>query len=148
MMTKVFFAEHILAYRREMAETVRQVIRENYVAGVKTYIGAEPFLAQADLLPPPEIETIFLDCYEGHPDDQVMMAIADDFGIISVYVAIKDDIGNVIESGGADAFGAGSQCWSYTATVPVPAGTHVIVLAAATDCLGGVGALRASKTVR
>ena len=34
----------------------------------------------------------------------------------------------------------------YVITVPVPSGTHVIVRAAAIDCLGSVGVCSAGKT--
>jgi len=114
---------------------------------VNLHTGAEPPLAQADLLPPPRIEAIALDFYQGKVGDEVMLAISDDFGLVSVYVVIQDERGNLIESGNADAFEAGSACWSYIATVPVESGTRVIVHAAATDCLGGVGALRTGTTI-
>jgi hypothetical protein len=146
-MTKVFFPRSMGDYRREMAESVRQVIKENFIAGVKTYVGEEPPLAAPDLLPPPKIETIFLDIYHGQVDEEIMMAISDDFGIASVQIILRDEKGNVIEGGQADPFCESPDCWSDVTTVPVPSGTHVIVRAAATDCLGGVGVCSAGKTI-
>jgi hypothetical protein len=141
-MTKIYFANSILDYRQDMAEAVRQLIRENYIGGVKPFIGDDPRLSQPDLLPPPRIEAIELHFYQGRVDDQVMLCVTSDFGLASVSVVIMDGQGNLIERGEADPISASAECWSYVARVDVPAGTSVTVQAAAVDRLGGAGTLR------
>lgn len=146
-MTKIYFANSILDYRQDMAETVRQLIRENYIGGVKPFIGDDPRLSQPDLLAPPRVEAIELHFYQGQVDDQVMLWVTSDFGLACVSVAILDEQGNVIERGEADPFPDSDEYWSYVAQVAVPAGTSVIVQAAAIDCLGAAGSLRTQTII-
>ena len=146
-MTKIHFASSVLRYRQEMAETVRQVIRENFIGGVKTFTSRDPLLSGPEFLPPPRIEAIELSFYQGQVDDQVMLWISSDLGLADVGVVILDHEGNVIERGEADPFPESDECWSYVCRVPVPAGTSVTVHAAAIDCLGGVGSLWAQATI-
>ena len=138
-MTKVILSESLLDYRREMAEIVRQTVKENYIAGVKTFHSGERFPAQVDLLPPPKIEMIELTSYKGQVGDLILLATSDDFGMMNLHVVIQDDQGNLIESGDAAQFEDCSDCWDYMATASLPSGTSVIVSAVATDCLWGVG---------
>ena len=146
-MTKVYFASSVLDYRQDMAETVRQVIQEKFIAGVKTFTSRDPLLSGPDLLPPPRIEVIELNFYQGQVDDEIMLWISSDFGLARVGVVIMDEQGNVIERGEAEPFSESAEYWSYVAEVPVPSGTFVIVQAAAIDCLGGVGVLRTVGTI-
>ena len=74
-MTKVLCDESVFDYQREMAETVREVIRSQYIAGVKVWNSGEPPLAHTDLLPPPMIEAIGLMVYEGKVDDLIFVAV-------------------------------------------------------------------------
>ena len=146
-MTKVYFASSVLDYRRDMAETVRQLIRENFIAGVKRFMGDDPRISQPDLLPPPRVEAIELSFYQGRVDDEVMLWVSSDLGLAHVGVVIMDEQGNVIERGEALPFPESDECWSYAACVALPAGTTVTVHAAAVDCLGAVGRLRAHATI-
>ena len=146
-MTKVFLSESVLKYRREMAEAVSQTIKGSFIDGVKTYRGEEPPLAHLDLLPPPKIEIIELSCYQGKPDDLIFLATSNDFGIWNVHIVVRDEAGNVIESGDAAPFEDAPDCWDYMVTVSVPAGTHVTVCAAATDQFWNVGTARMVGTV-
>jgi len=138
-MTKVFLSASVLKYRKEMAEAVSQTIKESFIQGVKTYRGEESPLAHPDLLPPPKIEIIELSCYQGKPGDLILLATSEDFGIWNVHIVIRDEAGNVVESGDAAPFEDAPDCWDYMTTTSVPAGTHVTVSAAATDQLLNVG---------
>jgi hypothetical protein len=149
-MTKVLCDESVFDYQREMAETVREVIRSQYIAGVKVWDireCGEPPLAHADLLPPPTIEAIALMVYEGKVDDLIFVATSSDFGVWQVHVTIMDHRGNLIESGNAFEDPIGSGEWFYFGKVAVPSGTTVTVHVAATDRLGGVGALSTETTI-
>lgn len=146
-MTKVILSESVLKYRREMAEALSQTIKESFIEGVKTFRGEEPPLAHPDLLPPPQIEVIELSCYQGKPGDLIFLATSDDFGLWNLHVVIRDEAGNVLESGDAAPFEDSPDCWDYMATVPVPAGTRVTVSAAATDQFWNVGAACVAATI-
>jgi hypothetical protein len=145
-MTKIYFANSILDYRQDMAETVRQLIQENFISGVKPFIGDDPRISQPDLLPPPRVEAIEFSFYQGRVDDEVMLWVSSDLGLAHVGVVIMDERGNMIECGEAHPFPDSDECWSYTARVTLPPGTPVVVHAAAVDCLGAVGRLRAQAT--
>jgi hypothetical protein len=147
-MTKVFLKESVLKYRREMAERVRETIKEKYIAGVRVWSNEEPPLAQVDLLCPPKIEMIDLMIYEGKVHDLILLVTSDDFGIWNLHVTIMDDKGNVIESGNAfQESDDGLGIWDYFTKVSVLSGTPVIAHATATDRLGGVGTLSADTTI-
>ena len=130
-----------------MAEIVRQTVKENYIAGVKTFYSRERFPVQVDFLPPPKIEMIEATTYKGQVDDMILFATSDDFGMTNLHVVIQDDQGNLIESGDASQFNDCSDCWDYMTTASVPSGTSVIVSAVATDCLWGVGSLSTKMTI-
>jgi hypothetical protein len=140
-MTKIILSEALRDYRREMAEIVRQTVKEKYIAGVKTFYSRGLFMTQTDLLPPPKIEMIEVSTYKGQVDDLILLATSDDFGMTNLRVVIQDDQGNLIESGDAAQFDDCSDCWDYMTTVSVPSGTPVIISVVATDCLWGVGSL-------
>ena len=148
-MTKVILTESLLNYRREMAELVRQTVKESFVEGVKSldFGSEESFLSQPDLLLPPRVEVIELSLYHGQIGDPIFFATSDDFGTWNVHVVIKDDKGNLIESGDASQFEDRAEYWDYLATVAMPAGTSIRVYATAIDGLWGVGAFSQSKTI-
>jgi hypothetical protein len=139
MMTKVILSKALRDYGREMAEIVRQTVKEKYIAGVKTFYSQGLFMAQTDLLSPPKIEMIEVTTYKGQIGDLILLATSDDFGIMNLRIVIKDDQGNLIESGDATQFDDCSDCWDYMATASVRSGTSLIISAVATDCLWGVG---------
>ena len=146
-MTKVILTQALFNYRRGMVALVRKTVRENYIAGVKTYRSPESVLALPHLLPSPKVEVIELTDYQGQIGDPIFFATSDDFGMSNLYVVIRDDQGNVIESGDAAQFDDCSDCWDYRATVAVPPGTSVTVYAIATDSLWGAGALSQGTTI-
>jgi hypothetical protein len=137
-MTKVLITEYFLAYQRGMDEFVRQIVKEKYIAGVKSGGHAEPSWIPADLLPSPKVESLDLDFYEGRVDDIISIYTSDDFGIINLYLILKDENGNLIESGNAIDWPEEPNRWAYITRVTVPAGTSVTVHAAVIDGFGGM----------
>jgi hypothetical protein len=146
-MTKVILSESVLNYRREMAEAVSDTIKASFIDGVKTFVTEERLLTSPELLPSPKIEVIELTNYQGDLGDPIFLATSTDFGIWKLHVVIRDDKGNVIESGDAAPFEDAPDCWEYVATTDVPSGTFVVVYATATDGLWGMGALSTVGTV-
>ncbi len=147
-MTKVILSQSVLNYRREMAEAVSDTIKASFIEGIKTFVTEERLLTTSpELLPSPKIEVIDLTNYKGHIGDPVFLATSADFGIWNLHLVIRDDKGNIIESGNAAPFEDAPDCWEYVATTEVPSGTPVNVYATATDGFWGVGALRTTGTV-
>jgi hypothetical protein len=146
-MTKVFIDASGIVYRKEMAEAVSEIIKRRYIAGVQACGCTEPPLAQVNLMPPPLIETLDLTIYDGQSNNAILITSSDIFGIVNLHVTIIEAAGNVIESGEAVESFEGSGYWGYITAVSVPSGTSVIVHAAATDSLGGVGTRSAGKRV-
>ena len=146
-MTKVFIDAFGIAYRKQIAETVCEIIMGRHIAGVTARGCPEPPLSQVNLMPPPMIEIIDLTIYEGNVNDLILLAASDLFGIWNVHLTISDDQGNIVESGDAVEEPVGSGIWKYFANIAIPSSTSVIVHAAATDSLGGVGTLRTGRTI-
>jgi hypothetical protein len=88
-----------------------------------------------------------VDIWKEQEEGLIQINTFDDFGIINVHVTIRTAEGDFVDSGDAIEEPEGSGFWAYIATISVPSGTSVIVYATATDCLGGVGALSADKTM-
>ena len=139
-MTKVYLTQSILDYRREMRQAVSRTIKARFIEGLKTFPSAEPAWVDQEFLPPPRIETIEPTCYNGKIEDPIFLITSADLGVANLYVVIRDDQGNVIESGNATPFEDCPDYWDYLATVSVPSGTRVTIYAAATDTYWGVGA--------
>ena len=133
---------NLLEYQQDMKEALRQVVQHNYIKGIQ---GPERLdlrerrLVLEDVLPPPEIQLISLDLYEGQGDDFIGIDAYHEFGIDLMQVTILDDQGNLIEEGGADPYEDRPNLWSFFPEVHVPLGTSVIAHVTAIDCLGGVG---------
>jgi hypothetical protein len=146
-MTKLLFSEYSLLYQMEMGELVRKVVKEKFIAGVKSGGQGEPAWIPADLLPAPKVESFDFSIYEGDENDLIWLNTSDDFGIYSVYVVIKDGKGKLIEKGEAYAWPDEPNRWGYLATACVPDGTTVTVQALVVDTLGGVGSRSERITV-
>ena len=142
-MTKVFIHPDLLAYQQGMKEILRQVVQYHFVDGVPQpeRVDVETCILREDVLPPPEIELIFVDtCQEEEGEqDYITAQVYTDFGPASVHVAIRDDKGNQIESGEMCPFPNHPNLWDYLPGVRVPRGTDVIVEVTAMDCMGGIG---------
>jgi hypothetical protein len=146
-MTRVILSESVLSYRREMAEAVSDTIKASFIDGVKTFVTEERFLTSPEFLPSPKIEVIELTNYQGNIGDLIFLVASTDFGIWNLHVVIRDDQGNIIESGNAAPFEDAPDCWEYVVTTEVPSGTPVTVYATATDGFWGVGALRTTGMI-
>jgi len=86
----------------DMKEILRQVVQYNFVDGVPQpeRVDPEACILRDDVLPPPDIELIFVDTYQEQEGERdiITAQVYTDFGAASVHVAIRDDKGNRIES--------------------------------------------------
>ena len=137
-MTKLYFSEDSLVYQMEMAELVRHVVKEKFIAGVKSGGGVEPSWLPADLLPPPKIENLDLCMYQGGVNDVISIQTSDDFGIVNIYLVLQDENGNLIESGNAFDWPEEPNHWAYLTRASIPSGTSVTVHAAVIDGFGNM----------
>lgn len=92
-------------------------------------------LCVGDYLNAPTIENLDISAYKGKVGDQILITTHDDVGVIRVKVELATTDGTSIESGQAIELGAGN--WAYIATVPVAAGTDIVIEAQAFDRPGG-----------
>jgi hypothetical protein len=83
-----------------------------------------------DYLNPPEVDAISVADYHGSIGDPVVVQATDDIAVTGVTITIRDAADAVIEQGAATL--ADGQ-WTYRATVAVPVGQEVMVIATATD---------------
>lgn len=156
-MTKVILSPLLLEYREGIAELVNRVRERVKIAGVNrqsvywpdpapTHV-PPPYLP--GLLAPPRIDLLDVDIRlsHGQMDGLIQIDTHDDFGIMNVYVTLRDDQGNDIEGGYAMKNEVVDDHWAYIASTPVPPGTVVIVQAIASDALGGVGIQTEKVTV-
>ncbi len=151
-MTKVLMNVDLLDYRQDMKEGLRQVLQYQHIQGVRRperVYPLQPDLHQQEVLPPPAIELIFADEYNGQDpeEDYIAAQVYHDFGIACMHITICDDRGNLIESGPMEPFPFDLQHWDYLPSVPVPLGTKVIVHVTATDCMGGVTTRSVRRTL-
>jgi hypothetical protein len=93
---------------------------------------------QEGLLLPPDILRIDLSDYDGQAGGCIFITPASDAGSIRVFVSIRDEQGNLIESSRAIPIAPGAQEWGCAAMESVPPGTTVTVSVTAVDCVGGV----------
>lgn len=140
-MTKVLLNGYFLEYQRDMAEIAGKIVRGRYIDGVKTADRKELPLAQADMLLPPMIERLDLFFYRGEVDNLIWLQTSQDFGIENLYLTFRDEHGKLIEAGNAIQWPDEPDHWEYWTKASVPAGTSVLVYAAATDGFGAMGAL-------
>lgn len=99
------------------------------------------------LLLPPDILQIDLSDYDGQAGGCIFIAPASDAGSIKVYVSIRGEQGNLIESSRAIPIAPGAQEWGCAAIEPVPSGATVTVSVTAVDCVGGVRVVNRRITV-
>jgi hypothetical protein len=152
VVTKVLISADLLDYRQAMKDGLCQVIRYNYVEGVRRPERVEGMEAPRfleDLLPPPCIALLFLDEYDGQDPEQDYIAaeVYSDFGLVSMEITIRDEHGNLIERGGMYPFPGNSDLWDYPPKSRVPLGTTVIIQVTALDCLGGLATRWMRKTM-
>ena len=56
-----------------------------------------------------------------------------------MHITIRDNRGQVIESGNMSPFPEDPELWEYLPRARAPLGTTVIIQVTAIDCMGGVG---------
>jgi hypothetical protein len=103
---------------------------------------------KAGLLTPPRIELLWPESYvrNGETDGLIMVNTSDVFGIEDINVTLRDEAGNLRESGCAMRTGARGH-WGYLSCVDLTVDTSVIVRAVAEDTLGGMGVAYEKCTV-
>jgi hypothetical protein len=96
----------------------------------------------------PRIEMLSPDIslVDGRLDGIIQINTSEDYGVMIVYVSLKDDRDNRIESDYALACDGMENIWGYFPSAVSP-GTTVIVRAIAMGPLGGVGVQTESITV-
>jgi hypothetical protein len=146
-MTRVLMNVSLLAYQQEMKATLRQVLQQNFITGVRQVGQVALPLMRKNLLPPPCIICIGLEAYEGQDDVFIGVVAYHDFGIHAMNITILDDQGNLIEKGEVDPYPDDPEVWSYFPMARVPIGTSVIVQVTAMDCMGGFGMQMQRKTM-
>jgi len=153
--TKVRVSRSLLAYRQEMAQRVNEARDEKLRVSANAF--KIPFPVREDipapkkagLLTAPRIELLDADIYlrDGETDGLIMINVSDVFGIEYIYVTLRDDAGNLLESG----YAMFTECeghWGYMPCEPVTIGTSVTVRAVAVDTLGGMGVAYEKCTVQ
>ena len=146
-MTKVLMNLDLLDYRQSMKRSLRQVIQQNHIAGIRQSDTWEIPLAQKNLLPPPFILGVILEYYEGQDDDFIGVHVLHDFGIHAMHISIMDEQGNLIESGEVEPYDENPELWEYYPEVRVPTGTRVIAQVTAMDCMCGIAVGRTAKII-
>jgi hypothetical protein len=88
---------------------------------------------------PPVAEDIELSGYTGKKGETIRISARDDLAVATLWVAIRDRSGTVLEEGGAVQVKAGLT-WLYLTQSDVPGGQIVQIQATATDHAGNAGA--------
>ena len=145
--TKVRVSPYLLAYRQEMAQLVNNLRDDKLRIAARVEQDLEPFTDQTDilgsdkagLLTPPRIEFLLPEFYlhNGEVEGIIHINTSDFFGIAYIYVTLREEAGNLLESGHAMRDEASIGYWDYLPSVPLAAGTSLIVRAVAADALGG-----------
>ena len=96
-------------------------------------------LQKVGLLTPPWIDMLWpdIDVRDGETNGLILIDTADVFGIMNIYVTLRDEAGSLLESGCAMRSGVCGH-WGYITDVNLPVGMPVFVRAVALDCLGGI----------
>ncbi len=92
-------------------------------------------VAVRDFMHAPVIESIRLEQYSGQAGDLIRIAASDDFKIVRLTVQIRPVEGEVAEEGEAHWNDVRGD-WEYAGQTQIPAGTTVLIEAAAMDLPG------------
>ena len=155
--TKVRVPRSLRDYRQGMAGRVHEY-REARLRLAETFDGSiEPcpprpevtLTDRAGLLTAPRIESLWPELYhrDGETDGLIQINTSDVFGIVYVYITLKDKAGTPLESGYAMRDEICEGHWGYIPTVQLPVGTVVVVRAVAVDALRGIGVAEETCTV-
>jgi len=156
-MIKVRLSPLILEYRQMMEQQVHEVRDEKLWISAQAEMAIEyfpirmdiPAPAKAGLLTHPKIEFSSVDIYlrKGETDGLIQINTSDEFGIEYIYVTLRDEAGNLLESGDAMRDEICDGHWGYMPCEPLTIGTTVTVRAVALDALGGLSVAYEKCTV-
>jgi hypothetical protein len=116
------------AYAKAVFSNPQQ--KEAYVLAGKARQQVAFALAMADYLKPPTVEVLDVSAYRGQIGDVVMVEATDDFAVVGVSVAVKNDAGDVVEQGPAQLV---NGRWQYIATTAIGPGEALTIEATAVD---------------
>src|SRR5690349_4428565 len=149
--TKVRVSPSLLDYCQVMAQNVNDLRDEKLRIAASTKINLEapvvemdiPVSEQAGLLTPPRIEILQPEFYwkdgqNGEIEGIIQMITSDLFGIVDIYVTLRDDAGKLLEAGHAMPDEVYLGCWAYLPCAGPSVGSSAIVRAVAADALGGM----------
>jgi hypothetical protein len=155
--TKIRVSPSLQEYCQTMAQWVNEAREEKLWITEKAEINLDPIPMRKDipapekagLLIPPWIELLWPEIYmrNGESDGLIMINTSDVFGIEYIYVTLRDEAGNLLESGYAMRTGVCGH-WGYPSCVDLAVGTSVLVRAVAVDTLGGMGVAHEKCTVQ
>jgi hypothetical protein len=145
----------LLHYRQEMAGLVHEARQGSAITGVTRprLLPVEPReiagLSMPGLLRPPRIETLYpsLQLLDGRLSGILQIQTSDEFGIVYVYVTLRDEQGDLIEDDYAMRNPIYEDHWGYMPSAPLPFGGRVIAQVIASDSLGATGVRTVSITV-
>ena len=155
--TKVRLSPDLLDYRESMTERVHEARDERLRLTATFDDSIEPYPIDPDitatdqtgLLAPPRIASLGPEIYlrAGQTDGIIQINTADVSGVVYVYITMNDEEGNPLESGYAMQSEVCDGHWGYIPSVPLTAGTAVIVRAVAVDAFGAMGIAQETVTV-
>ncbi len=144
-------------YCQTMAQWVNEAREEKLWITEKAEINLDPVPMRRDiaapekagLLTPARIELLWPEIYvrNGETDGLIMINTSDVFGIEYIYVTLRDEAGNLLESGYARRTGVCGH-WGYPFCADLTVSTAVTVRAVAVDSLGGMGVAYEKCTVQ
>jgi hypothetical protein len=149
-MRKVIFDPAILKSQQPMAEMMYrlQTQRDSFFSGRGLFGDGTPSQPKGKsqsyelyldgLLEPPTLQWVDLSEYDGQAGSFIFMAPAPGAGSIRVFVSIRDNMGNVIESSRALLVSRLEEQWCFPAMESIPSGMPITISIIAVDCVGGV----------
>jgi hypothetical protein len=147
-MIKVRLSPLILEYRQMMEQLVHETRDEKLRISAQAEMAIEYFPvrmelsahAQAGLLTHPKIHLSMADIYlrNGETEGLIQINTSDVFGIVYIHVTLRDEAGNLLESGDAMRNETCDGHWGYMPCESIPIGTTVTIRAVALDALGGL----------
>jgi hypothetical protein len=155
---KLRLSPSLLEYCQAMTQSVNDARDEKLRVAAQAKINLEPFAdpmidipvpEAAGLLTPPRIEMLLPEYYLGDDGMEGIIHISTSavFGIVSIYVTLKDEAGDLLEKGYAMRDEAYMGYWAFLPSVIPMVGTTVVVRAVALDALGALSVAEEKVTV-
>jgi hypothetical protein len=148
----------LIDYQQTMAQWIDEARAEKLRIADQAETNLEPCTGEmhisapevAGLLTPPWIEYLLPEFYlleDGEIEGIIHINTSDVFGIVSIYVTLRDEAGNLLEEGDAMPDETWVGYWIYLPRTAPAVGTSVMVRAAAADALGGMSIARETVTL-